>query len=271
MGIKLSDKPIFDGKLYHIQIKPNELPRYVLLPGDPKRTELIASLWDSKEEVAYYRQYRSFRGIYKGVPISTLSTGIGAPAMEIAIIELLYAGSDTFIRVGSTGALRSDILVGDLIINYAAVRLDGASKAYAPIEYPAVASLDVTLALIKAAESLGYRYHVGIVATTDSFYAGQERPIDSFVSPQTKKLISTLKRLRVINFEMESATLFVLANIFGARAGAVNAVFANRETGEFAKKGEKAAAHVASEAVKILYEWDEERKNRNKSTYWIPL
>ncbi|MEX0568463.1 MAG: uridine phosphorylase [Candidatus Njordarchaeota archaeon] len=270
MKTSLADKPVFEGKLYHIKISPNQIPRYVLLPGDPKRTELIASIWDTSEEVAFYRQYRSFKGIYKGAPIATLSTGIGGPATEIAIIELLYANCDTFIRVGSTGALHSNIEVGDLIINYAAVRFDGASRAYAPIEYPAVASLDVTMALIKACETLGYKYHVGIVASTDSFYCGQERPINSFLPPFKKGLIEQLKGLGVLNFEMECATLFTISHIFGARAGAINAVFANRETGEFEKKGEKEAAKVASEAVKILYEWDQERQKKNKPHGWVP-
>ncbi len=267
--MRLSEKPVFEGKLYHIQIAPKTLPRYVLLPGDPKRTELIASIWDRYEPVAFYRQYRSFKGTYRGAPIATLSTGIGGPATEIAVIELLYAECDTFIRVGSTGALHENIEIGDLIINYAAVRLDGASKAYVPAEYPAVASIDVTLALITAAESLGYKYHVGIVASTDSFYCGQGRKVDGFLPDFQENLVERLRKTNVLNFEMECATLFTLANIFGARAGAVNAVFANRVTGEFEKKGEKEAAKVASEAVKILYEWDmeaERKKNR-----WKPI
>ncbi|MCR8453553.1 MAG: uridine phosphorylase [Crenarchaeota archaeon] len=268
--MQLADKPILDGKLYHIAIAPNELPRYILVPGDPQRTEIIANMWDEKEELAYYRQYRSFRGKYKNAPIGTVSTGIGGPATEICIIELLYAGADTFIRVGSTGALVKDIELGDLIINYAAVRLDGASRAYAPPEFPAVASLDVTLALIKAAEALGYRYHVGIAASTDSFYAGQERPINGWLPDNQRGLIERLKRLRVINFEMECATLFTIASIFGARAGSVCAVYANRETGDFSKKGESEACKVACEAVRILYEWDEERNRLRKGTFWIP-
>lgn len=266
----LADKPILNGKLYHIAIAPGELPRYILVPGDPQRTEIIASMWDEKEELAYYRQYRSFRGKYKGAPIGTVSTGIGGPATEICIIELLYAGADTFIRVGSTGALIKSIDVGDLIINHAAVRLEGASRAYAPPEFPAVASIDVTLALIKAAETLGYRYHVGIAASTDSFYVGQERPINGWLPDFQRGLIEKLRQLRVINFEMECATLFTIASIFGARAGSVCAVYANRETGEFAKRGEREACKVACEAVRILYEWDNERERRGKGSFWIP-
>lgn len=208
------------------------------------------------------------RGEYKGVTISAVSTGIGGPAVEIALIELINVGADTFIRVGSTGAIQPEIEPGDLIISSSAMRLEGASKSYAPIEYPASASLDVTLALIAAAETLGYRYFVGITASTDSFYAGQERPtINDYLPSWQKGLIDSLRKLNVLNFEMEAATLFTLSNIFRVRAGCISAVFANRVTNIFEKKGEKEAALVASEAVRILNEWDEERE----TNYWLPL
>jgi len=246
------------GEQYHIGLKPGDIPPYVLLPGDPKRVDLIASLWDKKEFVQERRQFRTFKGIYQGAPISAMSTGIGPSAVEIALIELIKIGAHTFIRVGSTGALNKEIKLGDLIITHAAVRLEGTSKKYAPPEYPAVSSLDVTLALINAAENLGFRYHVGITASTDSFYVGQERPVFGNFLPKTLSgLINELKKLNVLNFEMEMATLFILASIFNVRAGGVCAVFANRETNEFEKRGEKEASLVASEAVKILYEWDQ--------------
>jgi len=264
-----ADRPEFEGKLqYHIEIKPGELPRYVLLPGDPARIDIISSLWSNSREIAFHRQYRSVRGKYKGIEISAVSTGIGGPAVEIALIELINVGADTFIRVGSTGAIQPEIEPGDLIISSSAMRLEGASKVYAPVEYPASASLDVTLALIAAAETLGYRYFVGITASTDSFYAGQERPtINDYLPSWQKGLIDSLRKLNVLNFEMEAATLFTLSNIFKVRAGCISAVFANRITNVFEKKGEKEAALVASEAVKILSEWDEERE----VNYWLPL
>ena len=268
-----ADKVVFEGGLqYHIQLKPGDIPPYVLLPGDPKRIDIIKSVWDESKELAYYRQYRSVRGKYKGVEIGAVSTGIGCPALEIAVVELANIGVHTFIRVGSTGAIQPGIEPGDLIITTAAVRLDGMSKNYAPIEYPAVASLDVTLALIKAAEDLGYRYHVGITVSADSFYAGQERPsYKDYLPDWNKGLIERLQKLKVLNFEMEASGLLVLASVFGLRAGVINAVFANRVTNVFEKKGEKEAAKVASEAVKILREWDEERERRGKNEFWIPI
>lgn len=264
-----ADKPEFEGRLqYHIEIKPGDIPRYVLLPGDPGRIDIISSLWKDVKEIAFHRQYRSIKGKYMGVEIGAVSTGIGGPAVEIALIELINVGADTFIRVGSTGAIHPEIEPGDLIISTSAVRLEGASKAYAPVEYPATASLDVTLALIAAAETLGYKYFVGITASTDSFYAGQERPtINDYLPSWQKGLIESLRKLNVLNFEMEAATLFTLSNTFGVRAGCISAVFANRITNVFEKRGEKEASEVASAAVKILNEWDEERDK----SYWSPI
>jgi len=268
-----ADRPEWAGGVqYHIELKPGDIPRYVLMPGDPGRIDVISSLWTNVKEIAFHRQYRTVRGKYKGVDVSAVSTGIGGPAVEIALVELVKVGADTFIRVGSTGAIQPEINPGDLIISHSAMRLEGASKAYAPIEYPAVASLDVTLALIAAAESLGYRYFVGITASTDSFYAGQERPsINDYLPAWQKGLIDSLRKMNVLNFEMEAATLFTLANIFNVRAGCISAVFANRITNVFEKKGEREASKVASEAVKILHEWDEEREKSGKKRYWLPI
>ncbi len=258
-----ADKPETENReQYHIGLKPGDIPPYVLLPGDPKRTELIASIWDERKYIQFRRQFKSYIGRYKKADIAVVSTGIGPSAVEISLIELIDIGAHTFIRVGSSGALSKDIQIGDLVISYAAMRMDGTSMKYAPPTYPAVANIEATLALIEAAENLGVRYHVGITASTDSFYVGQERPVlGGFLPKSYKGLINELKKINVMNFEMEMATLFVLANIFKVRAGGVCAVFANRETNEFDKKGEKEAAKVASEAVKILQEWDERKES----------
>ncbi len=249
-----------EGEQYHIGLKPGDIPPYVLLPGDPKRTELISSIWDKREFVQDRRQFKTYRGTYRGADIAVTSTGIGPSAIEIVLVELAKIGVHTVIRVGSTGALWKDIDVGDLIITYAALRLDGTSEKYAPEYYPAISNLEVTLALIEAAKTLGYRYHVGLTASTDSFYIGQERPAINFMPARYRGFIDELKKLKVLNFEMEMSTLFVLSQILGIRAGGVCAVFANRETNVFEKKGEKEAAEVASEAVKILQEWETNEK-----------
>ncbi|MET1160818.1 MAG: uridine phosphorylase [Thermoprotei archaeon] len=255
-----------EGRQYHIWVKPGEVSRYVLLPGDPKRVERIAKYWDKAWKVAEHREYTTYSGYYKGVFISATSTGIGAPSTAIAIEELARVGSDTFIRVGTTGALRRDIRVGDLVISTGAVRLEGTSKHYVIPEYPAVASIDVVLALIAAAEEFGVNYHVGLTASSDSFYVGQERPgYKGYLPPFQRGLIEFLKSVNVLNFEMEAATIFTLAEIYGLRAGAVCAAIANRETEEFiVDAGVDDAIRVANEAVKILSIWDEKKREENK-------
>ncbi len=247
------------GLQYHVRVKPGDVSRYVFVPGDPERVKKIASTWDEAWFVAQHREYLTYTGRYKGVLVSATSTGIGAPSTAIAVEELARVGADTFIRVGTTGALRRDIKVGDLIITNAAVRLEGTSKQYTIPEYPAVADLNVTLALIEAAEELGVRYHVGLTASTDSFYVGQERPgYRGYLPPFNRGLVDYLKSIGVLNFEMEAAALFTIAQIYGLRAGSVCAAIANRETEEFiVDAGVMDAIRVANEAVKILSEWDE--------------
>jgi len=265
--LKSASVPETEEKMqYHLRVKPGDVSRYVLVPGDPERVKRIASFWDKAWEVAHRREYLTYTGYYKGVLISATSTGIGSPSTAIAIEELARIGSDTFIRVGTTGALRKEIDIGDLIISTGAVRLEGTSKQYVTPEYPAVSSLDVTLALIEACEELGVRYHLGLTASTDSFYVGQERPgYKGYLPPFNKGLVDFLKSVGVLNFEMEAATIFTLANIYGLRAGSICAAIANRETEEFVvDAGVDDAIRAANEAVKILSEWDELRSIEGK-------
>jgi len=269
-GALLSEKPTVSGKQYHLMVGEGDVARYVLLPGDPERVPRIAKTWDKYWHVATHREYVTYTGEYRGVRISATSTGIGGPSTAIAIEELLRVGANTFIRVGTTGSLRREIGIGDLVISAAAVRLDGASKAYIFPEYPAVASYEVILALIEAAESLGARYHVGITASTDSFYVGQGRPgYKDYMPPWSKDLVKMLRDANVVNFEMEAATIFTLSNIYGARAGAVCAVIANRETGEFTPDaGVDTMIRVANEAVRILTEWDSAKQRFGKNYFY---
>ena len=243
------------------------MAEYLLVPGDPDRVPKIAKFWDSAREISTHREFRSFAGKYKGVKVSALSSGIGPASMAIAVNEASKIGVRTFIRVGSAGAIQSDINCGDVIFSSSAVRLDYTSNCYVIPEYPAVASYEVLLALIEAAEALGIdNYHVGITATTADFYAGQNRKTLVASSPGTENVLPTLQKAKVLNFEMETATLYVLASLFGLRAASVCAVYANRITGEFRSgAGEKNAIKIANEAVKILSEWDAvKRKKRRK-------
>jgi len=247
-----------EGVQYHIRCKPGDVAPYVLLPGDPDRVPRIAKYWDEAREVSRHRCYVTFTGLYKGAPISATSTGIGCPSTAIALEELLRIGANTFIRVGTTGSINANIKVGDLIISSGAVRLEGTSRQYVAIEYPAVASYEVLLALIEASESLGVRYHVGLTASTDSFYVGQARPgFKNYLPSWTENLISDLQACGVLNFEMEASTIFTLSSIYGVRAGSICAVLANRVTDEFSEDaGVEDCIRVANEAVKILYDWD---------------
>jgi uridine phosphorylase len=251
---------------YHIVCRRGDLTEYLLVPGDPDRVPRIAAFWDSAEEVSCHREFRGFKGKYKGVPISALSSGIGPACMAIAVNEASNVGVKTFVRVGSTGAIHAQIKCGDVIISSAAVRLDGTSNCYVVPEYPAVADYEVLLALIEAAESLDIRdYHVGITATTSDFYAGQNRPMRKDCAPSMQDLLPDLQEAGVLNFEMETATLYTLASLYGLRAGAVCAVQANRCTNEFKTgAGEENAIKIANEAARILNDWDALKTKRKR-------
>lgn len=272
MKIVSAERPATKRKRqYHIACAPGEVARYVLLPGDPDRVPKIAKLWDKAKKVAYHREYQTYTGEVSGIPISATSTGIGCPSLAIGVEELATIEADTFIRVGSSGSIQRDVRVGDVVISSAAVRLEGTSKEYVRVEYPATANYEVLLALIKAAEKLGHRYHVGITASTDSFYLGQGRPgLKGYTQSFSRDIMPDLQAARVLNFEMETASLFTIAGIYGFRAGSVCAVYANRVTGGFGvSKGEMESAEIATEAVKILARMDAAKRRRTKK-YWYP-
>ncbi|NMC61052.1 MAG: nucleoside phosphorylase, partial [Candidatus Methanofastidiosa archaeon] len=185
---------------YHIKCKEGDIFPYVIMPGDPNRVNLIGSFMEDVKEIASNREYTTISGYYKGVGVSVTSTGIGAPSTSIAIEELARIGARTLIRVGSTGALDEKIRCGDLIINTASVRYDGATKDYVNPFYPAVSSYEVTLALIEACEKLQYKYHVGIGASRDTFYGGQERPsFGDYHQSFMNNLIDDLEKAKVLN------------------------------------------------------------------------
>ncbi len=254
MGIDSAKRPTSEGGYqYHVRVKAGDLPEMVLMPGDPERVDKIVSRLEKATILTRHRGLVAARGRYKGVDVGAVCSGIGSPSTAIVVEELARVGVRTFIRVGSTGALQPDIKVGDLIIATGAVRLEGTSKQYVIPEYPAVADREVTGALVRSAGNLGLRCHVGVVASTDSFYTGQSRPgFNDYTQSSTEKLIPDLQAAGVLSFEMESSLLFVLSGLYGLRSGSVLAVFANRVTDEFAVKGEDDAVSVALEAAREL-------------------
>src|SRR6056297_1547204 len=259
-----------DDVQYHIEVGEEDVADAVLLPGNPERIEKITQFWDSADEKAKHREYRTVTGDYEGTPISVTSTGIGSPSATIAVEELARVGADTFTRVGSCGAIQPEMDVGDLVITTGGMRQEGTSKAYVRDEYPATADFEIVSALVAAAERLGYDYHTGVTMSADSFYSGQGRPgFEGFEAAGSDELVENLKEANVKNIEMEASAIMTLANIYGLRAGAVCSVFANRETGEFLTEGENRAAETASLAVKLLAKMDE-IKAENDVERWHP-
>jgi uridine phosphorylase len=268
-----ADRPtIAGGKQYHVHLASGDLTPTVLLPGDPGRVPVLAQVWDTAEDVAYHREYRSMRGSYHGVPVSACSTGIGGPSTEIAVNELAEIGCDTFLRLGTTGGLQEHMRAGDIAISTAAIRWDGASAPYAPEAYPAAASYEVVMALIEACERLGRTYHLGVSASTTSFYAGQGRPAFGGYQGLEGGRVDRLRAMGVTNFEMEAATIFTLCSLFGLRGGAACIVIADRFRNEFKPEGaDQTLAFLGAEAAVILAEMDETKQQAGRKWYYPGL
>lgn len=251
---------------------PEHTPKYILLPGDPNRIRRMTSQWDAgASEYVLSRQMRAAVGTYKGVEIGAWSTGIGAPSTETVLVDLCEKGSDTFIRVGTTGAIQEEIRIGDIIINDAHVRLDGTTKMYVMEEYPAGNSYEVVLALIEACERLGLRYHVGTGCTCPSFYTGQARTLFNGYRPTyLDGFYADLRQAGVLNFEMEGSCVSTLARLMGKRAAMCASVVAQRITGEWdeTEEGENNACLAGAEALRILAQWDELKKEKGKKFYF---
>ena len=211
----MSDYMNGTGIQYHLHIKKGDVGRYVILPGDPKRVPLIAKYLDDAKLIADSREYVTYTGYLDGEMVSVTSTGIGGPSASIAMEELYKCGADTFIRMGTCGGIALPVIGGDVVIATGAVRMEGTSREYAPIEFPAVADFDVALALRTAAKKLGLRHHMGVVQCKDSFY-GQHDPDIMPVSYELKNKWEAWKRLGVLASEMESAALFTVAARLGA-------------------------------------------------------
>ena len=197
------------------------------MPGDPKRCRKIAKFLDNAELIADSREYVTYTGYLEGEMVSVTSTGIGGPSAAIAMEELHQCGADTFIRVGTCGGMQLDVKGGDLIVANGAVRMEGTSKEYAPIEYPAVADFEVTKALADAAEKLGFTYHVGVAQCKDSFY-GQHSPETVPVAYELKNKWDAWIRCGALASEMESAALFIVGGVRRVRVGSVMLVLANQ-------------------------------------------
>lgn len=216
------------GKQYHTQVGIGDVGRYVILPGDPKRCAKIAKHFENARLIADSREYVTYTGTLEGVPVSVTSTGIGGPSAAIAIEELSKVGADTFIRVGTCGGMQTDVCGGDIVIASGAIRMEGTSREYAPIEYPAVPDVTVMNALITAAEKQNITYHAGVVQCKDSFF-GQHEPEVMPVSYELQNKWEAWLRMGCLASEMESAALFIAGSFLRVRVGSCFLVVANQE------------------------------------------
>lgn len=213
---------------YHIQVANGEVGRYVILPGDPKRCKKIAQYFEDPVMIADNREFITYTGTLDGIKVSATSTGIGGPSAAIAMEELARCGADTFVRIGTCGGIQPEVKSGDIVVATGAVRMEGTSKEYAPIEYPAVADLEISNALLAAAKEKGLVYHTGVVQCKDSFY-GQHDPEKMPVSYELLNKWEAWKRMGCLASEMESAALFIAGAFRRVRVGSVFLALANQE------------------------------------------
>lgn len=245
-----------DGTQYHIGLKEGDIGEYVILPGDPKRCEKIAAYFDNAKLIADRREFTTYTGSLNGIRVSVTSTGIGGPSAAIALEELVKVGGKYFIRVGTCGGMDLDVKSGDLVIATGAIRMEGTSKEYAPIEFPAVANYDIVTSLIQASKKLNMPYHVGVVECKDSFY-GQHSPDLMPVSYELNNKWNAWLKLGCLASEMESAALFTVGSYLKVKVGSIFLVVANQEREKLGMENPvvhdtDSAIKTAIEAIKIL-------------------
>ncbi len=244
------------GSEYHIRVKQGDIGKYVILPGDPGRCEAIARYLQQPEKVAQNREYTTWRGKLEGEIVAVTSTGIGGPSAAIALEELVHTGADTFIRVGTCGGYHMEVLGGDLVVPTGSIRMEGTTKEYMPIEFPAVANLEIINALVQATKQKGYRCHTGVVESKDSFYGEHEgagKPVGYELENKRRAWVMG----GTLASEMETAALFVVGATLGVRVGAVLSVMGNqirRDSGldDTIVYDTERAIKVAVEAMRLL-------------------
>ena len=245
---------------YHLQLNNGDVGRYVLLPGDPARCARIAEFFDEPQFIAQNREFTTISGYLSGEQVSVTSTGIGCPSTAIAVEELIKIGADTFIRVGTSGGIQPGTQTGDIAIVTGAIRDEGTTRQYLPIEFPALADPEIVLTLQESALELGFPFRVGVSHSKDSFYSEVE-PDRQPLSSQLIQRWQAWRAAGAICSEMEASALFILASLHGKRAGGVMTMMAENEglptdqDGEEQFHGDR-AIRTAIEGVKRLIEKD---------------
>lgn len=243
-------------KMYHVGFDDTHGARYAILPGDPGRVDKIAAFLENPRFLCQNREYTTWLGELEGEKVLVMSTGMGGPSTAIGVEELYQTGVRTLIRIGTCGGMATPVMGGDLVVANAAIRMEGTSKEYVPIEFPAVSNIEVTNALVAAGKALGVPTHCGVVQCKDSFY-GQHSPQTKPVSYELMNKWEAWKRLGCLASEMESAALFVAASSLHVRVGSCFLVMANQEREKAGLDNPvvhdtDAAIRIAVEAVRSL-------------------
>jgi uridine phosphorylase len=209
-------------KMHHLQIEPGQIGEFVIIPGDPGRCHLIAEHFKNPQLIAQSREYITYTGKYKELIVSVTSTGMGCPSAAIALEELIMSGAKYLVRLGTTGALQKNIHLGDIIIPASAVRLEGTSVEYIPIEFPAVADIDIVDALLKVTHQKNHKFHIGIIMSHDAFYKGSVFADHDFLKREQLWIDSN-----VLSVENESSALFTIGYLRKVKVGTILTVVAN--------------------------------------------
>jgi uridine phosphorylase len=257
------------GRFCHLNCGVGDLAPYIFTCGDPARAVKLARRFDKVALRRRNREFLTYTGTYKDIPVSVIATGIGAAASAIAVVEAAQcAAPATFIRLGSTGALQAGLKLGDLVITARALRDEDTTRHYAPPDREAQAHPEVLAALIEAATALNAPYQVGVTCTSSDFYAGQGREVPGFPILEPGK-VARLSRAGVLNLEMEMSVYLTLAAVssLNLRAGGACAVFAHRLQGTFVgarlrAQAERRLLEVGLKAVELLAERDRGKKGR---------
>lgn len=253
-------------KMMHIGLEPGEVGRYVFLPGSPERTEKIAAYFDNPKEIAYNREFRTFVGELDGVKVAVTSTGIGGPSAAIAVEELHQCGADTMLRVGTCASTSEKVSLGDVVIPNGAVRMEGVSTHYLPIEYPAVPDFQVVKAVEQAAQKLEFPYNVGVTITKASFYT-QTTPETKPVEPELLYKWQAYEKGGATSTSMECSVLFCVGASLGIRTSSVMISATNfgeysNDAEDYPSGWEERAIEVGIEAMKIMIRKDKAAANK---------
>jgi len=261
-----------EGKQYHIGLKPGDVAPNILMCGDPARAHRVAGYFEKAGKPITSREYVTITGIYKGLPMTVMATGMGPDNTEIAFIELMQiVKNPTFIRAGSCSSLQKGISIGETVVSSGSVRLENTSTYFVVEGYPAVAHPEVVMAMSEAAAAKGFAYHIGLTAAAPGFYGAQCRNIPGF-PPRFPNLLDDLAKMNVSNIEMESSCLFTLASMAGVRAGTVCAVYGSRTANKFIDpatkdEAEKKCIETGLVAFEVLAMMD---RAKGKGRYWTP-